>query len=122
MILQKWAEIIGQASQSIDILKNQDVIRSVLNILQVTKWSSKKKNLILLLLPYSVSFINADRFKLHMMMSYKCQASELPMKCLLESNTLSLDWCYFWMLGQKMHLLMLFFFGLVKTQLLNVNG
>nr|CAB3497398.1 unnamed protein product [Digitaria exilis] len=31
---QKWAEIIGQASQSIDILKNQDVIRSVLNILQ----------------------------------------------------------------------------------------
>ena len=33
--LQKWAEIIGQASQSIDILKNQDVIRSVLNILQV---------------------------------------------------------------------------------------
>lgn len=37
VILQKWAEIIGQASQSIDILKNQDVIRSVLNILQVTK-------------------------------------------------------------------------------------
>ncbi|GJN22595.1 hypothetical protein PR202_gb10175 [Eleusine coracana subsp. coracana] len=31
---QKWAEIIGQASQSIDVLKNQDVIRSVLNILQ----------------------------------------------------------------------------------------
>ncbi|CAM0878206.1 unnamed protein product [Alopecurus aequalis] len=31
---QKWAEIIGQAGQSIDILKNQDVIRSVLNILQ----------------------------------------------------------------------------------------
>jgi len=32
---QKWVEIIGQASQSIDILKNQDVTRSVLNILQV---------------------------------------------------------------------------------------
>ncbi|XP_047093851.1 protein EXPORTIN 1A-like isoform X2 [Lolium rigidum] len=31
---QKWAKIIGQAGQSIDILKNQDVIRSVLNILQ----------------------------------------------------------------------------------------
>ncbi|KAM0943808.1 putative importin-beta domain, armadillo-like helical, exportin-1/Importin-beta [Dioscorea sansibarensis] len=31
---QKWAEIIGQASQSVDILKNQDVIRTVLNILQ----------------------------------------------------------------------------------------
>jgi hypothetical protein len=35
LIWQKWAEIIGQAGQSIDILKNQDVIRSVLNILQV---------------------------------------------------------------------------------------
>jgi hypothetical protein len=34
-VWQKWAEIIGQAGQSIDILKNQDVIRSVLNILQV---------------------------------------------------------------------------------------
>lgn len=32
---QKWAEIIGQASQSVDVLKNQDVIRSVLNIMQV---------------------------------------------------------------------------------------
>ncbi|XP_020080083.1 protein EXPORTIN 1A-like [Ananas comosus] len=31
---QKWAEIIGQASQSVDVLKNQDVIRSVLNIMQ----------------------------------------------------------------------------------------
>ncbi|KAJ6805232.1 protein EXPORTIN 1A [Iris pallida] len=31
---QRWAEIIGQASQSVDILKDQDVIRTVLNILQ----------------------------------------------------------------------------------------
>ncbi|CAA7405603.1 unnamed protein product [Spirodela intermedia] len=31
---QKWAEIIGQASQRVDILKDQDVIRTVLNILQ----------------------------------------------------------------------------------------
>ncbi|XP_078175764.1 protein EXPORTIN 1A-like [Carex rostrata] len=31
---QKWAEIIGQASHSIDVLKNHDVIRTVLNILQ----------------------------------------------------------------------------------------
>ncbi|KAJ6792788.1 protein EXPORTIN 1A [Iris pallida] len=31
---QRWAEIIGQASQSVDILKEQDVIRTVLNILQ----------------------------------------------------------------------------------------
>nr|CAB3456381.1 unnamed protein product [Digitaria exilis] len=31
---QKWAEIIGEAGRSTDILKNQDVIRSVLNILQ----------------------------------------------------------------------------------------
>ncbi|XP_073003374.1 protein EXPORTIN 1A-like [Typha latifolia] len=31
---QKWAEIIGQASKSVDVLKNQDVIRTVLNILQ----------------------------------------------------------------------------------------
>lgn len=34
-ILQKWAEIIGQARQSVDFLKEQDVIRAVLNILQV---------------------------------------------------------------------------------------
>uniref|UniRef100_A0A1D1Z823 Exportin-1 n=2 Tax=Anthurium amnicola TaxID=1678845 RepID=A0A1D1Z823_9ARAE len=31
---QKWAEIIRQASQRVDILKDQDVIRTVLNILQ----------------------------------------------------------------------------------------
>ncbi|KAG7623826.1 Importin-beta N-terminal domain [Arabidopsis thaliana x Arabidopsis arenosa] len=31
---QKWAEIIGQARQSADILKEPDVIRTVLNILQ----------------------------------------------------------------------------------------
>ncbi|KAA3468517.1 protein EXPORTIN 1A-like [Gossypium australe] len=32
---QKWGEIIGQARQSVDFLKDQDVIRTVLNILQV---------------------------------------------------------------------------------------
>ncbi|CAI9774234.1 unnamed protein product [Fraxinus pennsylvanica] len=31
---QKWAEIIGHARQSVDILKDSDVIRAVLNILQ----------------------------------------------------------------------------------------
>ncbi|MCL7034658.1 hypothetical protein MKW94_004053 [Papaver nudicaule] len=31
---QKWAEIIGQASQSVDFLKDPDCIRTVLNILQ----------------------------------------------------------------------------------------
>ncbi|XP_050387160.1 protein EXPORTIN 1A [Argentina anserina] len=31
---QKWAEIIGQARQSVDVLKDQEVIRTVLNILQ----------------------------------------------------------------------------------------
>ncbi|KAL1539839.1 Exportin-1 [Salvia divinorum] len=31
---QKWAEIIGQARQSVDFLKDPDVIRAVLNILQ----------------------------------------------------------------------------------------
>ncbi|KAJ4837330.1 Exportin-1 [Turnera subulata] len=31
---QKWAEIIGQARQSVDFLKDQEVIRTVLNILQ----------------------------------------------------------------------------------------
>lgn len=33
-MVQKWAEIIGQACQSVDFLKDQGVIRSVLNILQ----------------------------------------------------------------------------------------
>ncbi|KAG6707182.1 hypothetical protein I3843_06G018300 [Carya illinoinensis] len=32
---QKWSEIIGQARQSVDFLKDQEVIRTVLNILQV---------------------------------------------------------------------------------------
>lgn len=31
---QRWAEIIGQARQSVDVLKNHDVIKAVLNILQ----------------------------------------------------------------------------------------
>ncbi|GJS17218.1 protein exportin 1A, partial [Tanacetum coccineum] len=31
---QKWTEIIGQARSSVDFLKDQDVIRTVLNILQ----------------------------------------------------------------------------------------
>ncbi|GMI78901.1 EXPORTIN 1, ARABIDOPSIS THALIANA EXPORTIN 1, exportin 1A, HEAT-INTOLERANT 2 [Hibiscus trionum] len=31
---EKWGEIIGQARQSVDFLKDQDVIRTVLNILQ----------------------------------------------------------------------------------------
>ncbi|XP_044478022.1 protein EXPORTIN 1A-like [Mangifera indica] len=31
---QKWAEILAQAHQSVDFLKDQDVIRTVLNILQ----------------------------------------------------------------------------------------
>ena len=35
LFMQKWAEIIGQARQSVDFLKDQDVIRTVLNILQV---------------------------------------------------------------------------------------
>lgn len=35
LIMQKWAEIIGQARVSVDYLKDQDVIRVVLNILQV---------------------------------------------------------------------------------------
>ncbi|MQM04067.1 hypothetical protein Taro_036861 [Colocasia esculenta] len=32
---QKWGEIIGQASQRVHVLKDQEVIRTVLNILQV---------------------------------------------------------------------------------------
>jgi exportin-1 len=31
---QRWAEIIGQARQSVDYLKTQDIIKAVLNILQ----------------------------------------------------------------------------------------
>ncbi|XP_039139910.1 protein EXPORTIN 1A-like [Dioscorea cayenensis subsp. rotundata] len=31
---QKWAEIIGQAGRSVDVLKDQDIIRTILNILQ----------------------------------------------------------------------------------------
>ena len=36
-LLQKWGEIIGQASQRVEVLKDQDVIRTVLNILQVIR-------------------------------------------------------------------------------------
>lgn len=35
LFMQKWAEIIGHARGSVDFLKDQDVIRTVLNILQV---------------------------------------------------------------------------------------
>ncbi|KAL8484647.1 hypothetical protein ACS0TY_027084 [Phlomoides rotata] len=41
---QKWAEIIGKARQSVDFLKDPDVIRAVLNILQVgiaQGWNTK---------------------------------------------------------------------------------
>lgn len=41
--LQKWLEIIGQAHQNVEFLKDQDVIRTVLNILQVhlsNQWST----------------------------------------------------------------------------------
>jgi len=34
-LLQRWMEIIGKAHQNADFLKDQDVIRNVLNILQV---------------------------------------------------------------------------------------
>ncbi|CAI9767781.1 unnamed protein product [Fraxinus pennsylvanica] len=37
---QKWAEIIGQARQSVDFLKDPDVIRAVLNILQTNTSAS----------------------------------------------------------------------------------
>ncbi|CAL5408992.1 unnamed protein product [Camellia sinensis] len=39
---QKWVEIIGQAHHSVDFLKDQDVIRTVLNILQVLNASKNK--------------------------------------------------------------------------------
>ncbi|CAK7340106.1 unnamed protein product [Dovyalis caffra] len=42
---QKWAEIIGQARQSVDFLKDQDVIRTVLNILQKDIICNTKVNL-----------------------------------------------------------------------------
>lgn len=35
LVIQKWSEIIGQARQSVEVLKDQEVIRTVLNILQV---------------------------------------------------------------------------------------
>lgn len=35
VLMQKWGEILAQAHQSVDFLKDQDVIRTVLNILQV---------------------------------------------------------------------------------------
>ncbi|XP_062086336.1 protein EXPORTIN 1A-like [Humulus lupulus] len=35
---QKWTEIIGQARLSVDFLKDQDVIRTVLNIVCIDSW------------------------------------------------------------------------------------
>ncbi|PRQ37864.1 hypothetical protein RchiOBHm_Chr4g0407411 [Rosa chinensis] len=34
LVIQRWSEIIGQARQSVKVLKDQEVIRTVLNILQ----------------------------------------------------------------------------------------
>ncbi|KAL8505128.1 hypothetical protein ACS0TY_016366 [Phlomoides rotata] len=42
---QKWAEIIGNVRQSVDFLKDPDVIRAVLNILQET-WLKLQKTLL----------------------------------------------------------------------------
>ncbi|KAL0358804.1 UNVERIFIED_CONTAM: protein EXPORTIN 1A [Sesamum angustifolium] len=42
---QKWAEIIGQARQSVDFLKDQDVIRAVLNILQTNTSVASSRNI-----------------------------------------------------------------------------
>ncbi|KAM5578011.1 hypothetical protein ABKV19_008364 [Rosa sericea] len=41
---KKWSEIIGQARQSVEVLKDQEVIRTVLNILQAQREKISEAN------------------------------------------------------------------------------
>ncbi|CAA2959341.1 protein EXPORTIN 1A isoform X2 [Olea europaea var. sylvestris] len=63
---QKWAEIIGQARQSVDFLKDQDVIRAVLNILQTN--TSTASSLGTYFLP-QISLIFLDMLNVYRMYS-----------------------------------------------------
>ncbi|KAL0382514.1 UNVERIFIED_CONTAM: protein EXPORTIN 1A [Sesamum calycinum] len=65
-LLQKWAEIIGQARQSVDFLKDQDVIRAVLNILQTN--TSVASSLGTYFLP-QISLIFLDMLNIYRMYS-----------------------------------------------------
>ncbi|KAH6809753.1 exportin 1A [Perilla frutescens var. frutescens] len=63
---QKWAEIIGQARQSVDFLKDQDVIRAVLNILQTN--TSVASSLGMYFMP-QISLIFLDMLNVYRMYS-----------------------------------------------------
>ncbi|XP_068667938.1 protein EXPORTIN 1A-like [Aristolochia californica] len=63
---QRWAEIIGQARQSVDFLKDQDVIRTVLNILQTN--TSVTSSLGTFFLP-QISLIFLDMLNVYRMYS-----------------------------------------------------
>ncbi|XP_042053265.1 protein EXPORTIN 1A-like [Salvia splendens] len=63
---QKWGEIIGQARQSVDFLKDQDVIRAVLNILQTN--TSVASSLGMYFMP-QISMIFLDMLNVYRMYS-----------------------------------------------------
>ncbi|CAJ2650851.1 unnamed protein product [Trifolium pratense] len=63
---QKWLEIIGQARQNVDFLKDQDVIRTVLNILQTN--TSVASSLGTFFLP-QISLIFLDMLNVYRMYS-----------------------------------------------------
>ncbi|XP_047960350.1 protein EXPORTIN 1A-like isoform X2 [Salvia hispanica] len=63
---QKWTEIIGQARQSVDFLKDQDVIRAVLNILQTN--TSVASSLGMYFMP-QISMIFLDMLNVYRMYS-----------------------------------------------------
>ncbi|KAL0317874.1 UNVERIFIED_CONTAM: protein EXPORTIN 1A [Sesamum angustifolium] len=78
-LLQKWAEIIGQARQSVDFLKDPDVIRAVLNILQTN--TSVASSLGTYFLP-QISLIFLDMLNVYRMYSELISTSiaqEAPM-------------------------------------------
>ncbi|XP_024637721.1 protein EXPORTIN 1A isoform X2 [Medicago truncatula] len=74
---QKWMEIIGQAHQNVDFLKDQDVIRTVLNILQTN--TSVASSLGTFFLP-QITMIFLDMLNVYRMYS------ELISKSILEGG------------------------------------
>lgn len=59
--MQKWAEIIGHARGNVDFLKDQDVIRTVLNILQVRVYTIYLYNWLLFIF-FMHSWLFADKY------------------------------------------------------------
>ncbi|XP_024189859.1 ATPase 5, plasma membrane-type-like isoform X1 [Rosa chinensis] len=74
---KKWSEIIGQARQSVEVLKDQEVIRTVLNILQTNTRVASSLGTFLLTQISLIFFnmLNVYRYNQHFQMLVEFQLS-----------------------------------------------